>query len=95
MAMDKLKQDYNLISDALADSDFRFKAGFSDRVMQKIVQQKIDLVSSFTKVALTSAAAVAILIGSVYFTDGSLNFDSLIGLQNYSAEQEFYSLLNN
>lgn len=93
--MDNLKQDYNLISKTLADSDFRFKAGFSDRVMRKIGQQRIDLFSSFTKVALTSAAAVAVLIVSVYLTDGSLNLDSLIGLQNYSVEQEFYSLLNN
>jgi len=92
--MDNLKQDYDLISDTLANSDFRFKKGFSERVMQRLEQKKIDLFSSFKMVALTSAAAAVILIVSVYFIDGSLDLDALFGLHNYSAEEEFYSLLN-
>lgn len=87
-------QDYELINETLANLNFGFREGFSGRVMQKLENRQIDLFSSFKKVALTSVAAVAILIVSVYFTDGSLNLDALFGLHNYSAEEEFYSLLN-
>ena len=87
--------DYEIINDALAGMDYSFSQGFTDRVMQRLDNRSVDLFSSFKKVALTSAAAVALLVMSVYFTDGSLSLDSLFGLQNYSAEQEFYSLLIN
>jgi len=94
LAMDNIKQDHNLISDTLSNYNFRFKKGFSDRVIQRLEQKKLDLFSSFKMVALSSAAAVAILIFSVYLIDGSLDIDALFGLHNYSAEEEFYSLLN-
>jgi len=87
-------EDYSLISEALSNSDFKFKEGFSDRLMQKLDKQNIDLFSRFKRIGYTAAAAVAILVVSVYFTDGSLSLDAFYGLQNYSAEQEFYSLLN-
>lgn len=87
--------DYEKISNSLSGSDFAFNEGFSDRVMHKLKNSQIDLWGSFKSVALSSVAAIAILLISIYFIDGSLNLDSLFGLQGYSVEDEFYSLLNN
>lgn len=87
--------DYEKIENSLSESDFTFKEGFSDRVMKKLNNSQIDLWGSFKNVALSSVAAIAILLISIYFIDGSINIDSIFGLQGYSVEDEFYSLLNN
>jgi len=93
-AMRKEMQDYELIRESLASSEPSFGEGFSNRVMQKLAKPQIDLFGSFKNIAISSVAAIALLMISVYFMDGSLDLDALYGIQGYSVEEEFYSFLN-
>lgn len=90
----KEMKDYEAIRGSLASSDFSFDEGFSTRIMQKLVKPQLDLFGSFKNIAISSVAAIALLMISVYFMDGSLDLDALYGLEGYSVEEEFYSFLN-
>jgi hypothetical protein len=86
-------KDYKTLRRGLMQQDYKFDADFSRKLLSRI-QNPFDLFGSFKKIAFASAAAIAILIGSVYLMDGGLNLDSLFGLHSYSVEEEFYSMLN-
>ncbi len=73
-------------------TDHRFSEGFRDRVMKDIASGKI-LVngkremlrlfdSIFMRVAIPGAAAVIILILSLLLNQGSLSYDTLLGIDN-------------
>ncbi len=68
-----------------------FKAGFEERIMNKIVNlkaQSFDQVftRSFQKISLIGAAAVIALLVTILAIDGSLSTDSLIGINNIDME---------
>jgi len=73
-------------------TDHRFSEGFSERLMRKIESGKIlingkrELVRSFDnifmRVAIPAAAAVIILIISILMSQGSLSYDTLLGIDN-------------
>jgi hypothetical protein len=71
-----------------------FREGFRDRVIDRIfkagiaVNREIDFLRSmnlaFYRIALTGVAAIAILLISIYFMEGSLSINSFLGLgDNY------------
>lgn len=90
----KEMDEYELIRKSLAGSDFSFGKGFSHNLMQKLEKPRLDLFGSFKNIAISSAAAIALLLISVYFMDGSVDLDALYGIHGYSVEEEFYSFLN-
>lgn len=92
--LQKEMHDYELLRESLANTDFSFGKGFSDRIMQKLEKPQLDLFGSFKNIAISSAAAIALLLISVYFMDGSIDLDALYGIHGYSVEEEFYSFLN-
>ncbi|MDP4223995.1 MAG: hypothetical protein Q8868_11860 [Bacteroidota bacterium] len=81
---------------------FGFREGFRERVLDKIystgtaVVREIEFVrilnSVFYRIALAGAAAVVILLVSMYLLQGSLNFNSFIGVDN-SYNDSMISLL--
>lgn len=68
-----------------------FKPFFETRVMSKITQlkeQSYDYLFSraFQRVALSGIAAVAILLITIYVSDGSISTDALVGTSNLNVE---------
>jgi hypothetical protein len=92
--LEKELNDHRRIKDSLLEIDTDFNAGFSDRVMMGVNKESIDLMGSFKSIAFSSVAAIALLLISIYFMDGSINIDSIFGLHGFSVEEEFYSFLD-
>lgn len=73
-------------------TDHRFTEGFRERVMNRIVEGKIyingkgEILRSFDKVfmrvAIPGAAAILILALSLLLSQGSLSYDTLLGIDN-------------
>jgi hypothetical protein len=74
---------------------YSFSESFRDRVLDRIfsatitVNREIEFIRSmnsiFYRIALTGVAAIAILLVSIFLTEGSLSFNSFLGLSdNYN-----------
>jgi len=64
-----------------------FQPGFTERLMQRIANESGFLFQSvFRTIALTGVAAIILVLLSVYFVDGSLNLDSLLGINHYAPD---------
>jgi hypothetical protein len=71
---------------------YSFNEGFHDKVMLRIfsaavtVNREIEFVRSmntiFYRIALTGVAAIIILLISIFLTQGSLSFNSFLGLSD-------------
>jgi len=69
---------------------YRFKEGFRDRVIDRIysagdtvireIEFVRDLNNVFYRIALTGVAAIVLLLISIFIVQGSLSFDSFLGL---------------
>jgi hypothetical protein len=72
--------------------DYKFSEGFSDRVLERIfspldnVVREMEFVRSlnlvFYRIALTGVAAIVLLLISIFVVQGSLSFNSVLGLGN-------------
>lgn len=81
---------------------YRFREGFSDRVLEKIYTagdtaiREIEFVRSlnnvFYRIALTGVAAIVLLMISIFIVQGSLSVDSFLGLGNTNDESILYLL---
>jgi hypothetical protein len=75
-----------------AGVSYTFREGFRDRVLDKIftgavkVNREIEYIRSmnsvFYRIALTGVAAIVILLISIFLKEGSVSFNSFIGLTN-------------
>ena len=77
-----------------------FKPGFESRVMAKITSTKVYAYShlfntAFKRIALSGAAAIIILLITIYLSDGSLSTDSLLGTQDMDIESYTAMMYNN
>ena len=71
---------------------YNFSQGFSEKVLSRIysegstVIREVDFVKSlnniFYRIALTGVAAIVILLISIFLMEGSLSFNSFIGLSD-------------
>ncbi len=71
---------------------FEFKDGFRDRVTDRIYSAGSSIVREtefirnltfvFYRIALPGVAAIVLLIISLFLMEGSISFDSLLGLKN-------------
>ena len=96
VSLQEEKRKLEKIQSLLKEQDYSFKPSFVDRVMNKVSLQKgrkiifpeftngFSLV--FKRVVISGAAAILILLMSIYFTRGSFSFDSLIGADSISEE---------
>lgn len=75
-----------------AGVSYSFREGFRDRVLDRIftaavkVNREVDYIRSmnsvFYRIALTGVAAIVILLISIFLKEGSLSFNSFVGLTN-------------
>ena len=76
----------------LASSTASFSAGFGDRVVESIEKEErtdpqiVQFYSIFKRIAITGAAAIIALLIAIYFIDGGLSTEALIGISDYSPE---------
>lgn len=87
-----LRSDEREILEKELLTDHKFSEGFHDRVMKRIASVKIlvngkrELIRSFDsvfmKVAIPGAAAVILLMLSLLLNQGSLSYDTLLGIDN-------------
>lgn len=88
----KEKLEIEKIRNRMKGTSFHFKAGFAERVLSKIkdtvpvieMDFSIQLVSLFKKIALTGVAAIIILLITIYLTAGSLNKETVVGVDTSS-----------
>jgi len=90
---------------AEAGVSFDFREGFEEKVLGRIfaartvVTREIDFVRSlnlaFYRIALTGVAAIVVLLISIFLMEGSLSFNSFIGLSNSYDESIVYLLTGN
>jgi hypothetical protein len=84
---------------------YRFAEGFRDRILDRIysagdaVVREVEFVrnlnSVFYRIALTGVAAIVLLLISIFIIQGSLSFDSFLGLGNGSDESILCLLTGN
>ncbi len=83
--------------DMLGKSSWHFGEGFSARVMERLAeeQQKEGVVemevthqyfSLFRRIAAVGVAAIVVLLLSIYLTSGSLNKETVLGMDNLSED---------
>ncbi len=81
----------------LRETSWHFDEGFSSRVMQRLREEKEQtkvvementgqFFSLFRKIAVASIAVIAVLLISIYMTSGSLNKETVLGVDNYSED---------
>ncbi len=95
------KKAIETIRKTLSDYNPSFNEGFTDSVMANLHKAPNTLTKSgpnmirmYARVALSGAAAIAILLGSIYLTDGSIDMDSIFGITDYAADGALLSYLN-
>ncbi len=81
---------------------YDFSENFTDKVLERIfetkvtVNREIDFIRSlnfaFYRIALTGVAAIVVLLISIFLMEGSLSFNSFLGLSN-SYDETIVSLL--
>jgi hypothetical protein len=81
---------------------FDFRNGFGDRVLGKVfsagssVNRELELLRTlnfaFNRVALTGVAAIVLLLISIFLMEGSLSFNSFLGLSD-SYDESIVSML--
>jgi len=82
-----------------------FKAGFSDRVLARLakpataVVREVDFIRSmniaFYRIAITGVAAIVLLLISIFLMEGSLSFNSFLGLSGTNDDSIVYLLTGN
>jgi hypothetical protein len=81
---------------------FDFKQGFGDKILDKLfsssltINSELEFVKSmnfaFYRIALTGVAAIVVLLISIFLMEGSLSFNSFLGL-NDSYDESIVCLL--
>ncbi len=86
------KQEIEEIRNRMKGTSFHFKKGFAERVLAKVkdavpvieVDFSSQLIALFKKLALTGVAAIIILLIAIYLTAGSLNKETVVGVDTSS-----------
>ncbi len=81
----KEKENLDNVRSKIAAFDTDFSAGFTKRLMQHIAGENgFAFLAVFRAFALSGAAAIILVLLMVYFMDGSLNLNSLLGINGYA-----------
>jgi hypothetical protein len=87
-------KDSRALKDKLDESgiDYSFSEGFKEKVLDRlargevVIHREVDFLRSlstaFYRIALTGVAAIVILLISIYLMEGSLSFNSFLGLSD-------------
>ena len=90
----KEKKELEEIRNMMSDYSPAFSNDFSSTVLNKIetVADNDNLYHLFKRFALGGIAAIIFLLISVYFTDGNISADSLLGLSDLSTDNILLAL---
>jgi len=90
----KEKNELEAVRTLMSDYSPSLGDGFSKTVLDRIEAMADDsnLYHLFKRFAFGGVAAILVLLISVYFTDGNLSTDSLLGLSDLSADNILLAL---
>jgi len=66
---------------------------FTAKVMNKIESRKT-FYTVFKYLVMTGVAAIILLLVTIYFTDGTVSYETLSGLSGYTPETDLLSMFN-
>lgn len=83
--------------DLLGETSWHFREGFSSRVMERLAKEQEaakvvemepsgQFLSLFRKMALAGVAVIAVLLLSIYLTSGSINKETVFGVDSFSED---------
>ncbi len=96
----KEKQEIEQMRNRLAGQEASFRSGFVDRVMDRLKTEPtaspktIEMYSIFKRVAIVGIAAIIALLFVIYYIDGSLTLDAVLGISAYSPDGAELSVMN-
>ncbi len=96
----KEKQEIEQIRNLLAGRGASFESGFAIRVTDRLEAETakspkiIEMYSVFKRVALVGIAAIIALLITIYYIDGSLTPDAVLGISSYSPDGAELSVIN-
>ncbi len=92
-ALRKEKENMDNMRTKIAAFDADFSAGFTERLMQRIAGERgFAFLSIFRTIALSGVAAIILVLLTIYFVDGSLNLNSLLGINGYTPDLGLLSI---
>lgn len=100
------KQDEGVKVEDLQDQlNYDFSNGFTGRVLNSIfsarqaetreIEFSLSLNAVFSRIAITGVAAIVLLLISIFLMQGSLSFDSILGLSDSQTESILCLLTGN
>jgi len=91
------KSSWEKYSERLSGFQADFSPGFDQKLMQKWKLEssggRWDIPPLFRTFVLSGAAAIILILIGVYFVNGSLNLDSLLGISGYAPDLGLFSFL--
>lgn len=94
------KRELEQMRNLLTGQEASFESGFADRVMDRLQTEKvtssktIEMYSIFKRVAMVGIAAIIALLITIYYIDGSLTLDAVLGISGYSPDGAELSVIN-
>ncbi len=92
-ALRKEKERLDNMRTKIAAFDADFSIGFTERLVKYIAGESgFAFLAVFRTIALSGVAAIILVLITVYFMDGSLNLDSLLGINGYAPDLGLLSI---
>lgn len=92
-ALRKEKENLDNVRTKIAAFEADFSAGFTERLILRIAGESgFAFLAVFRAVALSGVAAIILVLLTVYFMDGSLNLDCLLGINGYAPDLGLLSI---
>jgi len=90
-------QEWQALKQKFSTFHPEFSPGFEQKVMQKLAVDRgtlvLDIIPVFRVFALSGIAAIGLLMIGLYFSNGSLDLDSLLGISGYTPDMGLLSFL--
>ena len=92
-ALRKEKENMDNVRTKIAAFDADFSTGFTERLMQRVASERgFTFLAIFRAFALSGVAAIILVLLTIYFVDGSLNLNSLLGITGYTPDLGLLSI---
>jgi len=95
-SLENVTDDHKITSELQEVLEYDFSDGFDEKVLNRLSSEESVTVrqfeferrfnTAFYRIALTGAAAIVMLLISLFLKEGSLTFDSLLGLSDGYSE---------
>ncbi|NOX85421.1 MAG: hypothetical protein GXO86_05585 [Chlorobi bacterium] len=96
----KEKRELEQMRGMFAGQEASFDTGFADRVMEHLEAETVnppktvEMYSVFKRVAFVGIAAIIALLITIYYIDGTLTLDAVLGISGYSPDGAELSVIN-